>query len=67
MDVVQGREVAHRWPAAADRVRLLGDFLPSRPFAIVDPWSYGEPVWRVTYARLDDAIRRLAGRLGEPR
>jgi protein-tyrosine-phosphatase len=65
MDVVQGRAVAQRWPSIAGRVRMLGDFLPVRPFAIVDPWAYAEPVWRDTYARLHEAVRRLAARLGD--
>jgi len=63
MDALQGRAFVRRWPAAAPRLRLLGDFLSARPFAIVDPWSQGDPVWRTTYARIEAAVARLAQRL----
>jgi protein-tyrosine phosphatase len=63
MDAVQGAEVSARWPALRARVRLLGDYLPARPFAIADPWRASEPVWRDTYARIALAVGRLASRL----
>jgi protein-tyrosine phosphatase len=63
MDALQGDEIATRWPALRGRVRLLGDYLPRRPFAIVDPWLASESVWRDTYARIALAVARLASRL----
>jgi len=63
---VQGDAIAARWPALRGRIRLLGDYLPTRPFAIEDPWRAPEAVWRETYARIARAVERLASRL-EPR
>lgn len=63
MDALQGDALAARWPALRGRVRLLGDYLPARPFSIADPWNASEAVWRETYARIASAVERLASRL----
>ena len=63
MDAAQLRALARRWPAARARQRILGDFLPARPFAIADPWGRSETCWREAYARIALAVRRLAERL----
>ena len=65
MDAVQSRAIVRLLPSLRERVRSLGDFLPNRPFAIADPWSESESVWRETYARVAQALERLAARLGE--
>jgi len=63
MEAWQASAIERRWPAARDRVRLLGDFLPAPPFGIEDPWGQPEPVWRSAYQRIDASIVRLAQRL----
>ena len=63
MEAWHARAIARRWPAARDRVRVLGDFLPAPPYGIEDPWGQPEPVWRRSYRRIDAAIERLARRL----
>lgn len=65
MDVVQGRAIARGWPAARARLRLLGDFLPARPFAIPDPFAQTDAFWRATCAQLAEAVDRLVTRLGD--
>jgi protein-tyrosine phosphatase len=63
MEAWQATAIARRWPAARDRVRLLGDFLKEPPFEIEDPWGQPEPVWFRSYRRIDASIARLIERL----
>jgi len=63
MDVVQARAIARRWPEARERIRLLGDHLPRRPFAILDPFARSDAFWRHACERLAIAVQRLAERL----
>lgn len=63
MEPSHAAAIAVLWPVAAPRVRLLGDFLPARPFAIPDPWDRDERLWLDVYARIDAAVARLADRL----
>lgn len=63
MEAWQARAIERRWPAKRDRVRVLGDFLPSPPFGIEDPWGQPEPVWRSVFQRIDASIARLIQRL----
>jgi protein-tyrosine phosphatase len=63
MEAWQARAIERRWPAARDRVRLLGDFLPAPPFGIEDPWGQPEPVWRSAYRRIEVSIARMVQRL----
>jgi protein-tyrosine phosphatase len=63
MEAWQARAIERRWPAARDRVRVLGDFLPAPPFEIEDPWGQPEPMWRSAYQRIDASIARLVQRL----
>lgn len=53
-----------RWPAHAAKVRLLGDFLPTPPFGIVDPWGCPPEVFRAVYTRIVQATGPLVERLG---
>lgn len=66
MDAMQSELLTRRWPGAGARQRLLGDFLPGRPFAIVDPWGKPEELWRRTYARIALAVERVSKRLVAP-
>jgi protein-tyrosine-phosphatase len=58
-------DVARRWPDAAARVRLLGDFLPAPPYRIEDPWGQSEEVFRDVFTRIVQAVEGLEERLGE--
>lgn len=70
---MQGHHVAkvrRRWPGAEKSVRLLGDFLPSAPYAIEDPWGREADVFSAVFERIVKANERLAELLiarGEPR
>lgn len=46
-------------------VYLLGDFLDSAPFALLDPWGRSEEVFRQVFGRIDRAAGRLSDRLAE--
>lgn len=50
----------------ASRVYLLGDFLASKPFGLLDPWGRPETVFREVFARIDAAIRRVGALLPRP-
>lgn len=52
-----------RWPERADRLRLLGDFLPQAPYALADPWGCPPEVFRAVYARIERATAGLVGRI----
>lgn len=55
--------LARQWPAGGSKTRLLGDFLPSPPFAIRDPWGQGEDVFARTFERIEAAVEQLSARL----
>jgi protein-tyrosine phosphatase len=60
---MQGRHVAsirRRWPGAEKSVRLLGDFLPSKPHAIEDPWGQEAVVFSKVFQKIVQANERLS-------
>ncbi len=56
-------EIERNWPQFHSRVRLLGDFLPTPPYVLSDP--YGEPdlVFDQVFMRLRTAVENLAARI----
>ena len=56
----QAAALLRRWPEARSRLRVLGDFLASPPYAIEDPWGRDDEVFRACFARVESAIARLA-------
>jgi len=56
--------VASRWPAAARKAFVLGDFLPRAPHLIPDPWGLPDAVFRRTFDRIEAATVRLVDRIG---
>jgi protein-tyrosine phosphatase len=59
---MQGRHSAairRRWPSAAHKVRLLGDFLESSPHAIEDPWGQEDAVFHSVFSRIVRANESL--------
>lgn len=54
-----------RWPDRADRLRLLGDYLPQAPYALEDPWGCPPDVFRAVYRRIERAAAGLAERIAE--
>ena len=50
-------------PRAAARIYLLGDFLDSPPFGLLDPWGLPEPVFRQVFGRIEGAVSRVAALL----
>lgn len=72
-DLVLGMEghhvasVARRWPGAATKARLLGDFLPDPPFRIEDPYGRDDAFFDATFARIARAVERLAARVAQAR
>lgn len=67
MEMPHAAAIARRWPIARPQLRLLGDFLPARPFAIRDPWDQDSAVWLDVYAQIEAASARLVARLGAAR
>src|SRR5262245_59540127 len=61
--VMQGAHASAIAPPFRSRVRLLGDFLPSSPYLLPDPWGEAEPVFDQVFARVRTAVERLAVRL----
>lgn len=64
---MQGRhraDVSRRWPQRADRVLLLGDFLPDEPYAIEDPWGRDDACFESVFERIVAANRRLSELIG---
>ena len=51
------------WPQFRGRVRLLGDFLPSPPHLLPDPWGEEEQVFDRVFTRLRRAVENLAVRI----
>lgn len=51
------------YPHGGPKTRLLGDFLPSPPFTIRDPWGLGEDVFVATFQRIEAAVARVSARL----
>ncbi len=43
----------------ARKTRLLGDFLPSPPYQIEDPWGRGDEVFAMTFDRIVIAVQQL--------
>ena len=63
---MQGRhatQLTRSWGIARGKIRLLGDFLPTPPHAISDPWGEGDDVFAAAFDRIEDAVRRLAAAL----
>jgi low molecular weight protein-tyrosine phosphatase len=50
-------------PTVQPKARLLGDFLPSPPFTIRDPWGQSETVFDLTFQRIEAAVKRVSARL----
>ena len=71
-DLILGMEGHHatlikrRWPDAARRTRLLGDYLPSPPHTIEDPWGQSDEIFEATFERISVGIDRLAELFQEP-
>lgn len=69
-DVIVGMTGRHhgmlrdRWPTQAAKMRLLGDYLPAPPFAIVDPWGCPPETFRAVYTRIVQAADPLSALLG---
>lgn len=60
---MQGRHsalIARRWPGGARHVRLLGDYLPTPPHAIEDPWGLEDSVFHSVFTRIQRANERLS-------
>ncbi len=65
---MQGRhsvEIRRRWPQSVHKVRLLGDFLPRRPYAIEDPWGEEDAVFYTVFTRIIQANGRISELLRE--
>jgi protein-tyrosine phosphatase len=68
-DLILGMEghhavrLARLWPPAAARTRLLGDFLPSPPFTIHDPWGRDDEFFDRVFERIAVAAEQLSTRL----
>lgn len=54
------RAVARRWPAAARKAFIVGDFLPRPPHLIPDPWGQPDAVFRRTFDQIAAGIDALA-------
>lgn len=69
-DLILGMEAQHiatlrkRFPAAAPRSRVLGDFLSGPPYTIADPWGRNDAFFAETFRRIGAAVDRLGDRLG---
>lgn len=59
----QWAEVVRRSPWAKPKLRMLGDFLPEPPHLVKDPWGQPDAVFDEIFARVAEAVRRLAGRI----
>jgi len=60
---MQGRhttQLSRHWGIAPGKIRLLGDFLAGPPHAIPDPWGESDAVFAAAFARIEDAVQRLA-------
>ncbi len=44
----------------ARKTQLLGDFLPTPPHRIEDPWGQDDEVFAVTFARIASALEQLS-------
>jgi protein-tyrosine phosphatase len=55
--------VRQRWPAGNAKVRLLGDFLPSAPHAVDDPWGGTDEFFRAFFEKISRANERLSALL----
>jgi protein-tyrosine phosphatase len=55
--------LAQLWPTGRSKTRLLGDFLPSPPFTIRDPWGQGEDVFVRTFESIQAAVEQLSAKL----
>jgi hypothetical protein len=49
------------------KTRLLGDFLPSGPFAIPDPWGRDDAFFGAVFGRIAEATDALCHALAGPR
>lgn len=55
----QAHDVREATPAAASRVRLLGDYLSAAPFLLTDPWGDDESRFVDSFDRIAEAVTRL--------
>lgn len=66
MEGHQAARLAREAAEARHKTRLLGDFLPSAPFAIPDPWGRDDAFFRAVFQRIAEATdalcRALQGR-----
>ena len=65
---MQGRHPAsirRTWPRGTSKVRLLGDYLPGKPYAIEDPWGHDDDVFRSVFTRIVQANERICQLLQE--
>jgi protein-tyrosine-phosphatase len=44
----------------SQKTHLLGDFLPTPPHRIEDPWGQGDEVFALTFARIASALEQLS-------
>ena len=64
--VMEGRQVhalRRRWPRAAAKTRLLGDYLERPPHGIPDPWGGDDERYQMIFRRVEAAVAALAERL----
>lgn len=52
---VRGLDTEH-----APKTRLLGDFLPTPPHRIEDPWGEGDEVFAVAFSRIVSALEQIS-------
>lgn len=63
MEGAQRAELARLHPDVKSKVRVLGDFLDSRPRELPDPWSEDATVGRTIFRRVERAAGVLSERL----
>jgi protein-tyrosine phosphatase len=59
MEGHQAARLATKTAQARHKTRLLGDFLPSAPFAIPDPWGRDDAFFRDVFERIAAATEAL--------
>lgn len=59
MQGAQASAVRALSPGASDRTRILGDFLPTPPHLLPDPWGRDEDFFVETFSRVARAVERL--------
>jgi protein-tyrosine phosphatase len=63
MEGYQIAEVCRRWPLAADKTHLLGDFFSEAPFLIADPYGFDDSIFDAVFNRITAGIDELIPRI----